>query len=405
VDVKFSVDIPLVEATKLGQISTITDLLVSGVSSDDQKRALYFAVKEGDLEAVRLLLETEIKSRSPRASNYSDGVNLIGYHLLEMAVTNGHVEIVKALLQNGAAIYLTEEVSNTRDDQTILMLATQDGYLDIVKLLVEAGANVNITRQNNDNALLSAARNGYQAVFDYLSPLTHFEFHIEALEVLPAGIRSREFEDNADPQSCALTHAIMDGDLDQVQEVLDSGVNVNALDDLGSTPLMYAALKRLPEIVKRLLEAGANPNLPDGEDGRTPLMVASGPVWENESTIICRLLLAAGGEVNAYDSEGQTPLMHTVFPFYDYEPHKRDRKEYIVLLLEAGADVNARNIKTGQTALMQVLQTDARQDERADKQDIIITLLNAGADLRLEDYTGKRIIQRSTLPYDLEVIN
>jgi F420-dependent methylenetetrahydromethanopterin dehydrogenase len=69
-----------------------------------------------------------------------------------------------------------------------------------------------------------------------------------------------------------------------------------------------------------------------------------------------------------------------------------------------GADVNARNIKTGQTALMQVLQTDARQDERADKQDIIITLLNAGADLRLEDYTGKRIIRRSTLSYDLEVI-
>ena len=80
-------------------------------------------------------------------------------------------------------------------------------------------------------------------------------------------------------------HRVGDEDkgLAVVRKVLTAGGNVNERDRNGWTPLAHAALECRAEIVKALLEGGANPNARAvstgksfSEGGQTPLLIASG---------------------------------------------------------------------------------------------------------------------------------
>jgi len=69
--------------------------------------------------------------------------------------------------------------------------------------------------------------------------------------------------------------AAASGDLDEVKRlVLDCGVDPNAKDVVGETPLHYAALEGHPDVAKLLLEHGADPNAKDYK-GDTPLHYAA----------------------------------------------------------------------------------------------------------------------------------
>ena len=65
-------------------------------------------------------------------------MNSYGEIALIEASDNGHIEVVKLLIEAGADV-------NARDHgTTALMEASIDGYLEIVKMLIEAEADLNI---------------------------------------------------------------------------------------------------------------------------------------------------------------------------------------------------------------------------------------------------------------------
>ena len=64
------------------------------------------------------------------------------------------------------------------------------------------------------------------------------------------------------------------GELSKVQDCISGGSNVNAKDDKGNTPLMFASAIGHQSIVKTLLQAGADVRAKTN-DGWTPLMIAS----------------------------------------------------------------------------------------------------------------------------------
>ena len=68
-----------------------------------------------------------------------------GLTALVNASANGHFEIVKYLLQNGADVNAT-----CKYKETTLKVASKKGHLEIVKYLVENGAD------ENDKALMRA---------------------------------------------------------------------------------------------------------------------------------------------------------------------------------------------------------------------------------------------------------
>ena len=117
-------------------------------------------------------------------------------------------------------------------------------------------------------------------------------------------ITMEEAEDELNEQNAKLFFdAIKQNDIEAVEVLLEEGVDVNAKDNYGATPLISAAFFGYTEIAELLLEAGADPNIKD-KDGWTPLMIAA----MDGKTGVVKLLLKAGADPNAKNKEGETAL-------------------------------------------------------------------------------------------------
>ena len=115
-----------------------------------------------------------------------------------------------------------------------------------------------------------------------------------------------------------------------------SGGLVDAVDAGGKTALQWAATSGHTEVVKWLVQAGAQVNTVD-DTGRSALFRAT----EGSYIPIVRLLYEAGAEVNTEDVYGWTPLFNAVV-CNDYDLSRE--------LLAMGASARHRN-DMGQTVL------------------------------------------------------
>ena len=149
----------------------------------------------------------------------------------------------------------------------------------------------------------------------------------------------------------ALHKAARAGNLAEVQKLLDSGADVNSIEQ-GKTPLHHAALiNPNPEVVQALLDAGAQVGL-KGHNDMTALHFAvvnptpmsahtqSNAEARNKSGETARrleviqLLLDAGATTYAKNEDGLTPLHLAAGHYWD--------PEIVDTLLLAGAFVDAR---------------------------------------------------------------
>ena len=119
-----------------------------------------------------------------------------------------------------------------------------------------------------------------------------------------------------------------------IQGCLDSGADPNARGTLGQihnfTPLHWIAEKGDPTVISMLLNAGANPTVPN-EIGWTPLHMAA---WGNANSAVISILLDAGADLEAQTQNGRTPLHMAAINNAD--------ANIMTTLIDAGADVNAR---------------------------------------------------------------
>ncbi|BAY73557.1 ankyrin repeat domain-containing protein [Trichormus variabilis] len=347
---------------------------------------IYEAVQKGDLEQVINLINTGIDLEKRDKD---------GYTLLKVAVDFGYLEIVQGLLKAGAStifpegrllssaikpgkIEILEELikagvdinQRLEDDKTILMEAANIGDINVVKKLVESGADVNALTDGGDFALLNAAYQGWQEVFDYLAPLTSLELRQESEQALPKGLVRRKRAN--DKYTEDFIDAVAIGDLNTVVQTIKNGVDVNAISSEGTIPLHTASFWGYLPIVRVLLEAGANLESRTEDDGKTPLMSSaegSALLATYPSSIdrmnqieVIRLLINAGADVNAKSNEGWTALIAAA---------NSGCVEAVKLLLQAGADAKAKDC-WGDTALSRALA--------AGYVDIVQLLQQAGAE-------------------------
>lgn len=118
-----------------------------------------------------------------------------------------------------------------------------------------------------------------------------------------------------------------------VDQLVAARANVNAVNDLGVTPLFLACSNVSGAIVKKLLAAGADPNraATPTTTAETPLMAAA----RAGAVEVVRALLAHGANVNATErAHGQTALMWSA---------ANGHSHVVQALIDAGADVHARS--------------------------------------------------------------
>ncbi len=122
--------------------------------------------------------------------------------------------------------------------------------------------------------------------------------NIPALEARIAAGSSLDEPEGVDKMT-ALHYAVQYGAEPVVDFLLSKGVNVNAQSSDGNTPLLIATGTDQVNLVQKLLDKGADPNIKNLL-GDTALFYAS--------EAVIPLLVAKGADVNAEGSNGMTPL-------------------------------------------------------------------------------------------------
>jgi len=85
---------------------------------------------------------------------------------------------------------------------------------------------------------------------------------------------------------------------------LFTGADINKADDYGRTPLHVAASADYSEMVRFLIDRGANVHVTSAGEGQTPLHYAA----KNEAVKCVKILLAFGSDVDARDFKLRSPL-------------------------------------------------------------------------------------------------
>ena len=125
--------------------------------------------------------------------------------------------------------------------------------------------------------------------------------------------------------------AIHEGDMDYIKEKMDSGINVNSTGPEGETMVNIAIWTEQPEVLRFLIERGADPSQEDSH-GQTPLEAAFSA--ESRGVELLQILIGAGVDVNTRTSNQQKPLGAVIEARH---MNREDRVRMAEQLVAAGA--------------------------------------------------------------------
>jgi len=332
--------------------------------------AVMMAARTGKAEAIRVLVEG--------GANVNARESWGGTTALMWSVSEGHTAAAKALIAAGADVNARSNyvaaangrgfegrtpVSNRADPKTEefasgwltpVTLAAREGDVELTQILLDAGADVNTVAGDGKTALAIAAFNGNYDVASLLVDRKADVNKADAQRFTPlfwaVDRRNMETAPNfpwmvtADPMPL-------------IRKLLDAGANPNAIVNntprarmregspriVFSTALMRAAFAADLDLVKLLLERGADPKILS-RDNESMLSAAAGLAFVHgyhrgkspeERLEVVKLFVKLGNDVNWPDDYGITPLMAA---------GNFGNVPVIQYLIDAGADLSAHDL-------------------------------------------------------------
>jgi ankyrin repeat protein len=406
----------------------------------DGTTALHWAVRVDDLELADMLI---------RAGANVTVANLQGVTPLQLAALNGAAAMLDTLLKAGA----DPNAPHTRYKDTALMMAARTGKTDALEVLLQAGARVNETETwGGTTALMWAAAERHPAAvkvlidhgadvnvrsnfvpaangrgFEGRTPVVSKpdqrveEFASGWMMPLMFAAREGDVESArllisagaavdavAGDGKNALSIAIFNGNYELASYLIDSKADVNNADTQRFTPLFWAVDRRNMEtapnfpwmvttdplaLIKKLLDAGANPNALVNNTPRARMRAGSPRIVFATALMraafagdleLVRLLLSYGADPKIVSSDGETMVaaaagLGFIHGYHTGRPEE-ERLQVVRLLVELGGDVNQAD-DYGITPLM----VAANMGHTA----VIQYLVDRGADLGAYDL-GKK---------------
>jgi ankyrin repeat protein len=222
----------------------------------------------------------------------------------------GNARELESLLASGV-----EASSQTEGGSTMLMMAAPDE--DKVRVLLARGAPVKHRSPAGVDALtVAAAQYGRSASIARL---------LDAGAELrpPDGVRARRsplvlasmtgdvaaitllLARGAEPSSEALSEAVTFGHADAVRALIDAGADASITESSGVNLLHWATITNRASVIPMLVRAGVPLNATD-DNGFTPLMYAATVDVGDTDTL--KALLSAGADRRIRNDQGRTPL-------------------------------------------------------------------------------------------------
>lgn len=300
-------------------------------SNADGWTALMWACRAGKVDCVELLLAS---GADLRAANKFESTSM--HH----AAHWGHVSVIETLLRTVGTAVERKELIEARNKfgWTPLHWAGKGGHAAAAKTIMEAGGDPRAVHMFGNTPLHEAVNSGNVDVVKVMLP------------------KSNVNAQNGEGETPLMSAAYL-GFADVVRALLDAGADMHLQDKEGNTPLHRAARGGHEDVVEDLLRAGAEVNIPAGDIRSTPLHEAAR--WGRFD--IVQLLVDHNADVNCANSDGDTPLhMAAVWG------RSWDDSECIEILLRNRADYEIRN-KAGLTAL-EVAKIGCDAEEFADSE-------------------------------------
>ncbi|MBA3954124.1 ankyrin repeat domain-containing protein [Candidatus Dependentiae bacterium] len=318
-----SVNEQLFDAVKSGNCPLVQELLTTQELSDNGMQVdirnkknhtlLYVAAKNGHVDLVQLLLAKSAHIDGGEGTKVYDECDIYEYDYLtplHAAARKGHLAIVTLLLNAGANVNALIGIQNndpSQDDTgwTALHEAAQNGHLDVIRLLLVKGA-VHIDRVTeyseysaDDTPLHLAAHKGHGEVVQFLldngadltaqngmkkTPLQlAFENNQAAIVDLLINHHASDVNNKGIHHWAHIHGAAVNGNVKLIEFLLAKGLEINAQDGEGHTPLSYAMHSGSQLGINILLSYGAsipqgllsNSTLKKAQDNKIKLLQAT----------------------------------------------------------------------------------------------------------------------------------
>ena len=335
---------PIALACESGSAAIVERLLKAGVSANATgpygETALHTCAYSGNTAAARVLLAA--------GASVDSGDSWRGQTPLMWAAAKRHPETMKVLIEAGADVDARSTIikwERQRTDEprdkwlppggwTPLLLAAREDCVACVDVLAAAGADLNVVDPEQHTALIIALINGH---YDVAGRLIDRGADLNMQDqvgqtALWAAVDAHTMPDSNRPPPTEMENKLSAWDI--VTKLVEKGAAVDiplrqrvpyrtkidrgadGILGAGTTPLLRAAKTGDAKVVKLLLEHGANPLAVVNRGTTSILLAANVGTSESDRTgrrktdaaaiETIRLLMKAGADINAADSQGRT---------------------------------------------------------------------------------------------------
>ncbi|XP_041355511.1 uncharacterized protein LOC121373126 [Gigantopelta aegis] len=366
---------PIMYACLHGKTDIVNYLMTNGAELDtlDERgeNIIHMAVLSGNVELVKELLSCS------KTQHLLSSLN--GSSVFERASANGRYDMLKYFIESNKKLVplspclivacfkghmpIIEMLIDIVDDvdyrghkgRTALLTACLGGQTETARFLISKGADNTLLDEFNDSCWKHACDSGKVDLVSYL--LEHSEFtvgtpcqngmtsfmiacrrnHTQLFEFLVE--QDTYAVHTLDTFGSSCLHHCCTGRHDStllLERLVALNLDVNCTDNNEKTPLMQAFQNGCIEIVRWLVEHGADLCLTDKRRGNYLHYACRSNKVEN-----IKFLLHCGFPVNCTDQKNNTPLMEACF---------KGNSDVVDLLLQNGADANRQNT-SGETCV------------------------------------------------------